>query len=113
MSKFVIITDSCSELNRELRTKYDIEYIPMHFRLDDVEYDANLDWEEVSPKQLYDSLREGKRVTTAQITKEESEWFIKILNGEEQPYPVEDYYLPIKMIDIIEKSYVNGEKIPF
>ena len=52
-------------------------------------------------------------IDISQITKEESEWFIKILNGEEQPYPVEDYYLPIKMIDVIEKSYENGEKIPF
>ncbi|MBQ3116406.1 MAG: DegV family protein [Clostridia bacterium] len=71
MSKFVIITDSCSELSKELRQKYDIDYIPMHFRLDGVEYDASLDWEKISPKQLYDYLREGKRVTTAQITKEE------------------------------------------
>ncbi len=71
MSKFVIITDSCSELNKELRDRYNIEYIPMHFRLDGIEYEASLDWEKVSPKQLYDSLREGKRVTTAQITKEE------------------------------------------
>jgi fatty acid-binding protein DegV len=30
MKEFVIITDSCSDLEKELRDKYNIDYIPMH-----------------------------------------------------------------------------------
>ena len=29
MNKFVIVSDSCCDLNEELRKKYDIDYIPM------------------------------------------------------------------------------------
>lgn len=52
-------------------------------------------------------------IDISQITKEESEWFLKILEEGVQPYSVEDYYIPIKMIDIIEKSSVDGSKLNF
>lgn len=66
MKKFVILSDSCCDLDKELRKEYDIDYVPMYFHLDDKEYEADLDWKELSVKQFYDAMREGKRVYTTQ-----------------------------------------------
>ena len=67
-NSFVIITDSCCDLNKEIRKKYNIQYIPMHFSYDEKEFEADLDWKEISQKEFYNLMREGKRITTAQIT---------------------------------------------
>ena len=71
MKKFVIVTDSCSDLELELREKYDVEYIPMHMVIDDKDYEADLDWKDIGVKDFYQMMRDGKRITTAQITTEE------------------------------------------
>ena len=69
MREFVIVTDSCSDMSREYREKYNVEYIKMFYRYDDVEYPADLDWEvHGSAKGFYDVMRAGKRIFTAQIT---------------------------------------------
>ena len=69
MKKFVIVTDSCSDLDRVLREKYDVDYIPMHISCEGKDYEANLDWEAgLTAKEFYDMMRAGKRFTTAQIT---------------------------------------------
>lgn len=82
MKKFVIITDSCSDLNKELRTKYDIEYVPMHFSMDGKDYKASLDWEDFSVSEFYNHMRNGKRFLTAQVIAEDykkafTEWIEK------------------------------------
>ena len=81
MKKFVIVTDSCSDLNRQLREKYDIDYIPMRIIFNGRDIEANLDWEEISAKDYYDLMRKGTIVKTAQITavqyKEKFEEYIK------------------------------------
>jgi hypothetical protein len=43
MKKFVILTDSCSDLSKDLRDKYDIDYIQMHINVDENEYMADVD----------------------------------------------------------------------
>lgn len=68
MKDYVILTDSCSDLENELREKYDIHYLPMHFTVDGKEYDADLDWKTLSPKEFYDLMRNGKRITTSQVS---------------------------------------------
>lgn len=68
MRPFIIITDSCSDLDRELRHQYSIEYIPMHLIFEGKDYDADLDWKDFPPTVFYGIMREGKRFTTAQIT---------------------------------------------
>lgn len=68
MKKFVIVTDSCSDLTKENRQKYDIDYIPMRIIFDGKDMEANLDWEEISVREFYDMMRNGTRITTAQIT---------------------------------------------
>ena len=67
MKKFVIITDSCSDLSAELRQKYDIEYVKMSFSDDGKVYGASLDWDEMSVKDFYQGMRDGKRYRTAQV----------------------------------------------
>ena len=67
MKKFVIITDSCSDLEKELREKYDVEYVPMHFHVGEDTYSASLDWEEVPAHEFYDMMRAGTRITTSQV----------------------------------------------
>lgn len=67
MNKIKIFTDSCSDLTRELREKYDIEYVKMNTVIDGKEQPASLDWEYFSPKEFYDVMRRGERITTTQV----------------------------------------------
>lgn len=69
MEKFVIFGDSTCDLDKELRAKYNIEYVAMNFSIDDTEYVASLDWEFHSAKEHYDLMRAGKRVFTTQVPK--------------------------------------------
>ena len=71
MNKVKIITDSCSDLSRELLTKYDIDYAKMTTVCEGVQQEASLLWEYYSPKELYDKIRNGIRVTTTQVPPEE------------------------------------------
>lgn len=67
MREYVIFTDSTSDLNKEFREKFQIEYVPMNYSVDDEEYVASLDWESHSVKEFYDLMRNGKRVFTTQV----------------------------------------------
>ena len=67
MRNYVIVTDSSSDLDKELREKYDIDYIPMHMMLEGKDYPADLDWGDFSVKEFYGILKDGKRFLTAQI----------------------------------------------
>lgn len=67
MKKFVIVSDSCCDLNRELREKYDVDYIFMHYNFDGKEYEADLDYRDFSIKEFYDLMRNGKRIKTAEV----------------------------------------------
>ena len=68
MKKFVIVTDSCADLNGELRKKYDIEYLCMRVIEGIVDRPADLDWDFMPVHGFYDKMRAGTRFTTAQIT---------------------------------------------
>ena len=68
MKKFVIISDSCCDLSKDLREKYDVSYVPMHFIFDGEDHIADLDWTEFSVSEYYDIMRGGKRITTAQVS---------------------------------------------
>lgn len=67
MREFVIYTDSTSDLTREMRQEYGVEYVKMNYVIDGVEYKASLDWEDHSIKEYYDLMRSGVRVFTTQI----------------------------------------------
>lgn len=68
MKKFIILTDSCSDLPKDLRIKFEIEYLTMRIIYDGNDLPASLDWEYIPVKDFYNLMRDGKRFTTAQIT---------------------------------------------
>lgn len=68
MRKFVIVTDSCSDLDKARREKYGVDYIPMYLTYDDKTVPASLDWEYIPVKDFYDMMRKGTIFKTAQIT---------------------------------------------
>ncbi len=67
MRNIKILTDSCSDLNGELLERYNIDYARMNTVRDGVETEASLTWEHYSPKELYDIMRGGNRITTTQV----------------------------------------------
>lgn len=73
MNKVKIITDSCSDISKDLREKYDIDYARMTLNWGDEEKYASLDWDLYSVKELYDAIRSGIRITTNQVTVAEYE----------------------------------------
>ena len=66
-----ILTDSCSDLMKDLRDQYDIDYAKMQTVYEGKETWADLD--AFSPKELYDTMRNGGRVTTTQVPPAEFE----------------------------------------
>ena len=70
MKKYVILTDSGSDLEYGLRKLYNIEYLPTHLSCDGVDYEANLDWEMMPVKDFYNAMREGKRFISTQVNVE-------------------------------------------
>lgn len=68
-----ILTDSCSDLGKAIREKYDIDYARMKTSYDGKEQWASLDFEYYTPKELYDIMRAGNRVFTTQVPAEEFE----------------------------------------
>lgn len=70
MRDYQILTDSCSDLTTELRNKYGIDYVQMNIVYNGKELPADLDWKTYSPKEMYDIMRGGTRITTTQVPAE-------------------------------------------
>lgn len=68
MKKFVIITDSCCDLERNLREKYDILYAKNTYTSKGVTYEVDLNWDNEKIKEFYDSMRNGERIITSQVS---------------------------------------------
>ena len=71
MRKVKIITDSCADLTAEMLEKYDIDYVKMCTVYEGVESPALLTWSYEEAHALYNLIRDGKRITTAQVSVEE------------------------------------------
>lgn len=67
MGKFVIFTDSCSDLSTEIRKQYGVEYVHMGLVVDGEEKRADLDWVDYTPEEFYGWLKAGKKVKTTQV----------------------------------------------
>lgn len=82
MRKVQVITDSCSDLSKSLMEKYGIDYARMRTVRDGKETPASLLWEYYTPKEFYDVIRGGERITTTQVPQEEfHEIFVKYLDA--------------------------------
>ena len=73
MKKYVIITDSACDLEKSIRDKYDIKCVNMRYILNGEDNPADMDWKKRSPKEFYDIIRGGNRITTAQVPQYEYE----------------------------------------
>lgn len=73
MRKVQIVTDSCADTGKDLREKYDFDYVRMKTNCDGKEQWASLDFEYYTPKQFYDAMREGKRILMSQVPRDEFE----------------------------------------
>jgi len=76
MNKFVIFTDSTSDLTTEQRKSHEIEYVRMLVNWTDKdkkfhETYACLDWSEMTPTQYYNLMRDGSVIMTSQVTEQE------------------------------------------
>lgn len=78
MRGFVIISDSCCDLDKSTRERFGIEYIPMRVIYDNVDIPASLDWEYISSYRFYDLMRNGVRIRTSQVNTGE---FKKVFSG--------------------------------
>ncbi len=67
MEKYVVLTDSCSDLNQETINKLNINYIPLEFNINDNNYFNYLDQREISHKDFYNLIREKAVGTTSMI----------------------------------------------
>ncbi len=67
MKKFAILTDSCCDLDRENRERFDVDYLPMRMLFNERDLPADLDWADVSFGEFYRMMRDGIRIRTAQI----------------------------------------------
>lgn len=85
MKNVKIITDSCSDLSKELLEKYDIDYAKMRTVCDGKQTEASLLWEYYTPKELYDLIRSGVHVTTTQVPPEE---FVRIFDKYIENYDI-------------------------
>ncbi|MGN1295378.1 MAG: DegV family protein [Bacilli bacterium] len=75
MKKFAVIGDSTCDLRQDTREELGIDYFMMNVVFNDIEKKADLDWKEYSAKELYDDMRNKKRVKTTQVPVEE---FIRV-----------------------------------
>ena len=72
MRDYVIVTDSCSDMYKDLREKYNVDYIPMHIMYKGKEIPASLDWGEYfTQRELWDEIETKTRLTTSQINESE------------------------------------------
>ncbi len=71
MRKVKIITDSCSDMTAKQLEEYGVDYVKMSTVEDGVESPALLGWSPEEAHVLYEKMRDGKRITTAQVSVEE------------------------------------------
>ena len=68
MQEYVLFTDSTTDLPQHFVEQLQIAVIPMLFELDGKSYYNYLDHRQISPKEFYKQLRNGKNSVTSQIT---------------------------------------------
>lgn len=81
MRKIKIIADSCADLTRDMIEKYDVDYVKMSVFKNGVENSALTTWTGEEVHEFYDFMRNGGKVTTAQVSIEEfTNVFTKYIN---------------------------------
>lgn len=76
LSKYIIITESTSDLTKEIILKHNIKVMPMLFHLDSKTYKDNVLKPELEVSKFYEILKSGKFPTTSQLNPNDYEDFI-------------------------------------
>ena len=109
MKPVKIIADSCCDLTGELLEKYNIDYAKMRYTYNDTEKVAKLTWSEEEIHELYNVMRDGTRVTTAQVPHEEYiEVFTKYI---EAGYDIVSISCSSKQSSSVNTSYVARDEL--
>lgn len=109
MRKVKVITDSCADLNAEQLEKYNIDYVKMVTVEDGVESPALLTWSTEEAHRLYETIRGGKRITTAQVSVEEfNRVFGKYL---EEGYDIVYIACSSKQSGSVNTGHVTAQKL--
>lgn len=109
MNKVKIITDSCADLSGKQLEQYDIDYVKMSTIKDGEESPALLTWTAEEAHALYETIRSGKRITTAQVSVEEfTRVFIKYLD---EGYDIVYVACSSKQSGSVNTGYVTAKKL--
>lgn len=109
MRKVKVITDSCADINSELLEKYNIDFAKMSTVEDGVESPALLTWTPEEAHALYETIRGGKRITTAQVSVEEfNRIFTKYL---EEGYDIVYVACSSKQSGSVNTGFVTAQKL--
>lgn len=76
MNKYIILTDSCIDLPSRMAEEMELMVVPLSLIIDDVNYYNYLDEREITFKNFYQLLREGKTTQTSQVNPQR---FIEIM----------------------------------
>ena len=109
MKPVKIITDSCADLTGELLEKYNVDYAKMRYTYSGTEKEAILTWSEEAIHELYNVMRGGERVTTAQVPAEEyTAIFTKYI---EAGYDIVSISCSSKQSSSVNTSYVVRDEL--
>lgn len=68
MSNYIIMTDSCCDLSAQMAQELELNVLPLTVTIDDKSYANYLDGREISHKEFYQQLRDGKMPTTSALS---------------------------------------------
>ncbi|MCH5155072.1 MAG: DegV family protein [Clostridiales bacterium] len=105
MNKVKVITDSCADMGKDLRDKYDMDYARMNIVWDGKEKQASCDWDLYTVKELYDAMRAGSRITTTQVPDAEFERIFTLYL--EQGYDI----VYVSCSSALSGSFVRGQVV--
>lgn len=100
-----IFTDSCADLPKDVRRKYDISYFRLNFMKEGFEREANLDWKGYSAKELYDGLRDGDHLFTLPV--KEADFYKKMSEYARKGYDIVYIACP----EVLSKTIVKGRRV--
>ena len=67
MIDYIILTDTCSDLDSKTLKEIECEMVKTHIFIDDKDYLCDNDWLTFSSKEFYDMIRNKKRIKTSQV----------------------------------------------
>lgn len=68
MKKIKLLTDTCSDINKEFRNEFDVDYFMHKIVVNGEEYPASLDWDRgLTYKEYFESLKKGANVKVSHI----------------------------------------------